>query len=252
MMYLCFANGRNRNEVIKIFEGESYEIDRLTSRFIDSNEIRKKYKKAFAEFQKKYPQAGNGSVRIYGDSVISENGQRVLYKKHKVAFNYITQDEKFLRWLGRNELEIPYNQRLIKDNYILYGIANRNRELIRIKEFLADIKRYDREDTCLTGGGKRYYYFLRCLLNRYEEYRALYDKPTLDAIWNQHLKKLEADKITLQKEPLEHTLTQEEFDMGIRHHYSKLDEEREIDPDRVYYDLPAVYADDVYDFFQCA
>lgn len=201
MVYLSIVNGRNQNELVKLYEGEIYEIDRLTINFISSDDIRKRYKAKLAEFKKKYPHAADGAVRIYGDGVYSENGQRVLYKKHKVAFNHIIKDKHFLRWTSERDLSGRYG-RVIKDVYILRGITQFHREITRINQYIKELKRKDKEDTGLTGGSTRYYLFMRALLNRYEEYRKIYHKPSIDEIWKEHLRKLDSSKTKLVKKTI--------------------------------------------------
>lgn len=253
MQYLCFVNGRNQEEIVKIIEGESYEIDRLTCNCVDSEQIRKKYKKQFAEFQSRYPQAKNGAVRIYGDNVYNENGQRVLYKKHKVAFNHIIKDTHFLRWFSRKELQKEKKDRIIFDTYILRGISEFNLEIVRINQFLSSIKRDDKKDSGLTGGGKRYYRFMRALLNAYEEYRQIYKKSSIDKIWKEHLARLEKTKlekeplgenIILPEEPQETLEAVEEFS-GIELPSIDLDE----DSYRIYDEEPLVFEEPLYEFF---
>ena len=254
MSYLCFVNGRNQNEIVKIFEGELFEIDRLTTNFINSDAIRKKYKKEFAEFQARYPSAKNGAVRIYGENIFSENGQRVLYKKHKIGFTQITKDVSFLKWFGKCELAKQKKDRIMYDTYRLRGIGEFGRELVCIREVLTELKRYDRKDTNLKGGGKRYYRFLRALLNYYESYRLKFNKPSIDEIWKEHLKQLEKANLERQNEvkdiipptneeladvlTVEHEMRMTFYDEGSSIIY---DEE----PDKIYYEEP------LYEFFTC-
>lgn len=248
MEYLCFVNGRNQNELVKIIEGELYEIDRLTTSCIDSDAIRKKYKKQFSEFQTAYPDAKRGAVRIFGDNVYGDNGKRVLYKKHKVAFNEIIKDKQFLRWSSREDLNGKRGNRLIYDTYILKGITEYHLELTRINQFLATIKRDDRNDIGLTGGGKRYYRFVRGLLSRYEEYYKEFNKPSIDDIWKEYLSGLE--KIKLEKESLgEQIIISPEIDeeeLFIERNY-EVSQEPQYDPD-LYPEEP-VFEEPIYEFF---
>jgi len=258
MVYLCFANGRNKDEIVKIFEGQIYEIDRLTSTCIDSDDVRKKYKKRFREFKTKYPNAKNGSVRIFGEGVYSENGQRVLYKKHKVAFNHIIKDADFLRWFARQELQKGKN-RLIYDTYVLKGIADYHKEITRINQFLNSIKQTDHKNTGLKGGGELFYRFMRALLNCYEEYQKSNDVseeyqksndvliPSIDEIWKEYLKKLEHARLE-RKAPGENIVLDDGDEMvgTQRAAEDSIDEEN---VDAIYYDVPPIYDEPLYGFF---
>lgn len=244
MEYLCFVNGRNQDEIVTIIEGEIFTIDRATTNYINSDTIRKKYKKKFAEFQRKYPHAGNGAVRIFGDSVYSENGQRVLYQKHKIAFKHIITDKPFLRYIAQKDLNGQKKDRIIYDTYILNGIAYYDLEITRINQFLSMLKKDDRKETGLTGGGRRYYLFMRILLNRYEEYRKKYNKPSIDDIWANHLKKLEDNSLALQRVQDEIMLLEPPTPAD-----TVIVDTQEIDED--YYRLgeEPVFEDPIYEFF---
>ncbi len=246
MEFLCFTNGRNQVEIVKIIEGDLHEIDRLTSKYLDSDAIRKKYRKEFALFQKKYPDAKNGAVRIFGESVKNENGLRVLYKKHKVVFNHIIRDKNFLRWFARAELNKPRSNRILSDIYILRGITEFHLELTRINQYLASIKKRDRAEDGKTGGGKRYYHFMRILLNRYEDYRKEFNKPSLDDIWKEYLKSFQ--DIKLDKTPKCGTITTSEQKVAETIQLPLIFDE-EIDPDQAMYDSEVIYGEPLYDFF---
>ena len=252
MEYLCFANGRKKDECVKIYEGPSFKIDRLTIKYIDSDAIRKKYSKEFADFQNRYPNGGKGSVRIYGDSIKGENGWRVLYQKHRIAFNYIIQDKAFLRWFAEGDLNRHSSKRVIYDTYTLIGIARWKVETTRINQFIERIKRDDRNEFGITGGAKRYYSFMRSLLSEYETYCKT--KPnvlTIEQIWRQHLEKTQ--NATLQSDPImdkprvkkDPTTT---YESELKEVIPSLYEE--IDPDRLYIGEEAVNVEPLYAFFQ--
>ena len=249
MEYLCFANGRKKDECIKIYEGQSFMIDRLTTNYTDSDAIRKKFAKEFSEFQRTYPNGSKGSVRIYGDSVKGENGWRVLYQKHKIAFNYIIQDKSFLRWVAEGDLKGYKNQRVIYDTYILNGIVRFNKELTRINQFIANIKRDDRKEFGVTGGAKRYYKFMRDMLNKYEEYCKLKSNAlTIDQIWRQHCKKTQ--NTALQQEPIMNEPRVEKEPVEEPSLYEIIPGFDEVDPDRIYLGEESVERESLYSFFQ--
>lgn len=247
MAYLCFADGRDQDKIVKIFEGKIYEIDRLTSTCIDSDDVRRKYEKQLHEFKTKYPDAKNGSVRIFGEGVYSENGQRVLYKKHKVAFEHIIKDTCFLRWFAMQELRKDIKDRLIYDIYVLRGIAQYRKEITRINQFLKTIKQTDRANTGLKGGAENFYRFMRALLNCYEDYRKSNDAPSIDDIWKEYLEKLSHTKLE-HKAPGENIVLDDGDEMvGVQHAAEASIGEENVDA--IYYDVPPIYGEPLYDFF---
>lgn len=263
MEYLCFANGRKKDECIKIFEGEAYEIDRLTSKYIDSDTIREKYAQEFSEFQRKYPNGSKGSVRIYGSSVTNENGWRVLYQKHIVAFKQIIQNERFLRFMAERELKSKRENRIIYDTYVLNGIAYYHKEKVRINQFIASIKREDRKQYGVTGGARRYYRFVRDLLNKYDEYcKHNTNALTIDQIWKQHLEKVQ--NASVQRKPIMNNpkvkvepIDDEEsiaellpgFEPDVKS-VPKIEQSNDYDPDDEYLGEQPVYREPLYGFFQ--
>lgn len=250
MEYLCFANGRKKDECVKIYEAEIFMIDRLTSKYADSDEIRKKYAKEFSEFQRLYPNGGKGSVRLYGDSITGENGWKVMYKKHKIAFNYIVNDKKFLRWFASNDLRLYRDKRIIPDTYILNGIAIYNKELTRIKQYIESLKHDDKKKYGITGGGKRYYRFVRDLLIKYDEY-CQYNKEalTVDQIWKQYLNSLQ--NVKLQKESIAKDIRIKEEQIEDEPLLSEvIPEFDDYEPDHIYLGEEPIYQEPLYDFFQ--
>lgn len=263
MEYLCFSNGRKQDECVRIFEGEAYEIDRLTSKYMDSDAIRKKYAREFGEFQRTYPNGGKGSVRIYGSSVTNENGWRVLYQKHIVAFKQIIQNERFLRFMAERELKVKRENRIIYDTYVLNGIAHYHKEKVRINQFITTIKREDRKQYGVTGGARRYYRFIRDLLNKYDEYcKYNANALTVDQIWKQHLEKLQ--NVSVQRKPImnnpkvkgepiedEETIAENlpgfEPDVKVD---PKVEQGDDYEPDYEHLGEQPVYREPLYEFFQ--
>lgn len=251
MEYLCFANGRKKDECVKILEAEEYVIDKMTVGFIDSDAIRRKYAAKFSEFQRLYPNGGKGSVRIFGDSIIGENGHKVLYSKHKEAFKHIIQDEAFLRWVAMQDLKRDYKHRTIHDTYTLNGIVIYHRERTRINQYIANLKREDRKQYGIRGGAKRYYKFMKNLLVKYEEYCKYNSKAlTVDQIWKQHLSSLQ--NIDLQHEPIMddmHVVNEPiKEEPALREIIPGFDDEYE--PDYEYLGEEPIYKEPLYDFFQ--
>ena len=263
MEYLCFANGRKKGECVRIFEGEIYEIDRLTSKYVDSDAIRKKYVREFSEFQRIYPNGGKGSVRIYGSSVTNENGWRVLYQKHIVAFKQIIQDERFLRFMAERELKSKRENRIIYDTYVLNGIAYYHKEKVRINQFIATIKREDRKQYSVSGGARRYYRFIRDLLNKYDEYcKYNTNALTIDQIWKQHLEKVRNASVQrkpimnnpqVKEEPIEDEETIAEILPGFEPDVkvdTNVEQCDDYEPDYEYLGEQPVYREPLYGFFQ--
>ena len=251
MEYLCFANGRKKDECVKILEADEYVIDKMTVGFIDSDAIRRKYAAKFNEFQRLYPNGGKGSVRIFGDSIIGENGHKVLYSKHKEAFKHIIQDEAFLRWVATQDLKGDYKHRTIHDTYTLNGIVIYHRERARIDQYIANLKREDRKQYGIRGGAKRYYKFMKNLLVKYEEYCKYNSKAlTVDQIWKQHLSSLQ--NIDLQHEPIMddmHVVNEPiKEEPTLREIIPGFDDEYE--PDYEYLGEEPIYKEPLYDFFQ--
>ena len=60
MAILCFANGNSQTEFVKIKKGQEWEIDKYTTQFEDSSDIRNKNKALYQEFQQKYPDKSCG------------------------------------------------------------------------------------------------------------------------------------------------------------------------------------------------
>lgn len=251
MEYLCFANGRKKDECVKIYEGQLFMIDRLTVNYQDSDAIRKKFAKEFREFQSLYPNGSKGSVRIYGDSITSENGKRVLYLKHKEAFKYIIEDKAFLRWLAEGDLKLNRSQRIIYDTYVLNGITRYNKELTRINQFIEAIKRDDRNEFGVRGGAKRYYRFMREVLFKYEEYsKTRKGVLTIDQLWKKHIES--KGKMKVQSDPI--------MDGNIHAKNEQKEEEPslyeiipgmdEVDPDRIYLGEEPLERESIYSFFQ--
>lgn len=206
MAFLCISNGRSSTEIIKLVEGEQYEIDKETLKFFDSDHIREKYKKKLNEFNNRYPWATSASIRIFDENQELENGLIVLYKKHLIAFKEIVRNQEFMKYLCKVEFakeksieEKGKRQTIYIDEYERKGILFRSFDS-SVDALLRNIRALDKKRDGVSSGGKRYYDFMRYVLLKYDYYIEHHNKnlPTVNKIYKDYLSVLENAK--LQKE----------------------------------------------------
>lgn len=216
MAYLVISNGREFSESILLLEGEQHEIDRFTSKCIDSDEIRKKKAKEFKTFQQKYPDGKNGSVRFFyldGDSQGEIKEGFVLYKKHMIAFQEIIRNEAFMLSYVRVERAKVYAADSEFRNHMT-GISNYDLKYdlngmihhsfnASLNRYIKRLKDCDKQKEGITGGGEKYFALMRTLIIRYNEYiKTRPELPTIDDIYKAHLAKLSGTKLQKTSTPL--------------------------------------------------
>ena len=183
MSFLAISNGNSSTDLIKIKEGEVWQIDKYTMTFQNSDEIRTKNAAAYRLFLERYPSGRRGAIRLFKPSShhIGEYHEwTVLYKKHYVAFAKIIQDVSFMRMLVRRSNsffsrydyhEITYHPERLK---------------VHMNRYCQNLKKKDQEETNEKGGGKNFYTFMREVLYQYTEYQKQYPGcPSIDTIYQQ-------------------------------------------------------------------
>lgn len=208
MFFLCISNGRSSTEVIKLIEGELYEIDKETIKFFDSDHIREKHKRELKAFNETYPDAFSAAIRIFDDEKEIENGLNVLYKKHLIAFKEIIKNEEFMKHLcrfeyakGKDMERTGKSQKIYMDKYetgrILFNNFNNSIEML-----LRNIRAQDKDRDGVKNGGQRYYDFMRYVLNKYNDYINKHNSklPTINDLYKKHLSVLENAKLQKEEE----------------------------------------------------
>lgn len=211
MAFLCISNGRSSTEIVKLIEGELYEIDKETIKFFDSDHIREKYKSKLKTFNDEYPNATSASIRIFDDENESENGLNVLYKKHLIAFKEIIKNEEFMKYLCRVEYAKEKDmektgkyQKIYIDEYQRKGILFKGFSS-SVKDLLRNIKAHDKRKDGAKNGGKRYFDFIRYVLTKYDFYINKHNPklPTINEIYKNHISILENAKLQKNEEERE-------------------------------------------------
>jgi hypothetical protein len=221
MAFLCVSNGRSSTEVTKLLEGELYEIDKYTTRYLNSDQIRDKNVAKLKNFKKNFPEAGNGSIRVFDENIPSENGLTVLYKKHVIAFGEILKNVKFMRFLASEErAKVLAARRGEKSTgsflplYELNGILKYNFSA-SINRLLKILKQRDKDKTGKTGGGQSYFSFMRLALRKYNFWQTENkNHPSIDEMYRKHLEIIESS--ALKKEPKSGRLVEETLPLYIQ------------------------------------
>lgn len=122
---LCYCIGDKPKIILE--ENSKEEIDKLTTKYEDSKELRKKYQNQITTYQKEQQEYINAiekkiSRKETGDIVlINHKNQRirVLYNKHVIIFNEIIEINKFYEYLAINYPGYidALEQYIIKDFY---------------------------------------------------------------------------------------------------------------------------------------
>ncbi len=189
MAVLSISNGKNEIESVKILSGEVWKIDKYTTEFEDSYEIRQLNQMKFEKFQLLYPNAGRGSVRLFlppkwrGESRI----WTVFYKKHKVAFSKVLCDEDFMRYYARyGSRYLTFHEKNAIENYpkqLEYCMETFCHSLLMKDEKARDCK----------GGGPLYFGFMRDILYRYLIYsRKNSNAKTIDQLYAEYYREIES------------------------------------------------------------
>lgn len=185
MAFLCIASGRSSTDVVKLKEGEVWEIDQYTMRLEDSSVVRDKNAKLLAQFQKMYPHSGTGAVRLFKPSHKVEGSWSewiVLYKKHYIAFQKILTNQMFMQYYARTSQRYfsPYDRKQIS-YYPRYLKTHMGR-------YCKELKRRDKEKTG-KNGGPLYYGFIRETIYQYMQYCNSISplSPSIDTLYEKHL-----------------------------------------------------------------
>lgn len=201
MAILTISNNHSSSEAVKVKEGDVWEIDRYTTKFRDSSDLRQQNQRLYQEFQSKYPNGGRGSISLF----VTKNGEYkewyVFYEKHLVAFKSIIHDQDFL------------------DYYMNFG---RSRNYFRnIKDFYKSLEGLDdRRES------KLYFETMRDMVYVYLQYcKENKDVKSIDQLYEEYYRReklMSRTSSPLQREPIEHRIF--------------LPSNKEIDPDILIYD----------------
>lgn len=184
MAILSISNGQYGSESVVLLEGEVWKIDKYTTTFEDSTEIRSLNSAAYSRFCKQYPHAGRGSVRLTLPKGRNEfKDWNVFYRKHRVAFSAVLKDRDFIEYYIDNEHGYFSN----------YDILSIERNPIRIGEITSQfctrlLERDAIENRC-KDGGPLYFGFMRSVLYQYLMYcRINKNAKTIDQIYAEYYK----------------------------------------------------------------
>lgn len=173
MAFLCISNSKKSNNVVIVKEGKLYEIDRETSRYVNSAAILKKYKKEVEKFKRLFPDHKNINIYILNDDLTPSN-EIVIYQTHRMAFDEIVKNKSFMRYLCKVEYARLKDSERYGERYEVFieeferkGILwhNFNRSVERV---ISILRSRDKDKDGVSRGGKRFYGFVRYVLTRYD------------------------------------------------------------------------------------
>lgn len=174
-------------------KGSNIEIDKFTTKFESSEEIRKYFKKEIDEYlekNKKYIETTYKNKNFRGRIAIIEarekdgslelNQKKVLYKKHLIAFKEIIKDKptmkRFLA-LERRGVNIFGLKKLVSP-FLVKTISYSNYQVVsQVNIIKKEIKR-----------SNNFYDILRLILKAYEMERKERNLKTVDAIYKTDIK----------------------------------------------------------------
>lgn len=117
MLKLVIAKDYECHKVIKLEEGSYHDLCLITSKYVDSNDIRKHYKKEYDTFYRAFKDKGDVVIV----DTINNKRYRVLYKDDiKVVLNLI-MDQSFMRYVVKGNFLDNLSQ---WDKYIIMGRKN--------------------------------------------------------------------------------------------------------------------------------
>lgn len=194
---LCLILDKDGYYRLVLKSGTSFEIDDYTTKFEDSDGIRKKHKKEINDFLQKYSDTiKNSNNPNYEGRIavvipkkigmdITEYQKKVLYKKHIIAFEYFINDKTYLIDLVKYERSLRKDDKLVSDyiSRIIFSRYVKNNTIIR------EFKKYLKEEK---NRKIAYYDLVRDALacyNQSREYRPFL--PSIDKIYEKYLKEKE-------------------------------------------------------------
>ncbi len=228
MAFLCFALGNSNMDLVKIKEGQEWEIDKYTTKFENSMEIRKKHSKEYDAFCQQY--SSPGSVRFFREKEDEIKEWRVLYRKHLVAFSKIVENPSFMGEFVRRKPNFfsEYDRRVI--------LYYRKQMGSHMRKYCRDKKKTDEKLFGMKQGGPRYFEFVREVIFHYSLYLSSHPKaPTIEEIYRQEeMKKraLKKPRATYRPPTIETA-----YPTALYHLAPQLDSSLgDIDPDILLYD----------------
>ncbi len=167
---------------VKFLESDVWQIDKYTTQFQNSTAIRNANEEKYYEFQKKYPSAGRGYVRLFHMSSRGEIQEwMVLYEKHKLAFPYILQNPDFMKYFVcvNKTYFSPFVQGLL--------LQKRKDGINQVRKYCRELKAADKKQMGVSDGGVKYYTFMRDIVYQYVAYtrKRSYAK-SIDQLVQQH------------------------------------------------------------------
>ena len=163
MYKLIIAKDYECRKFIKLIEGSYEEISEVTSKYLDSNEIRKKYKLEYDAFSRTFKE--NGDIVIIDDN---NERCRVLYKDDINAVKKLILNQYFMRYVITRRYITNTSE---WDNYTIMGRKTSNYGK-HMRKFLKSRK--EKGD---------FYSTIRFIEIAYENYRKENSKyPTLNSI----------------------------------------------------------------------
>ncbi len=223
MAILCFANGNSQAEFVKIKEGQEWEIDKYTTQFEDSSDIRNKNKALYQEFQQRYPDKACG-VHFYRETEEGIKEWKTLYRKHLVAFQKIIENPSFMYYFSRRKKEFfsQYDIRIL--SYYRKEVAS------HMKKYCREMKKKDEQEYHMKNGGPRYFAFVREVVFQYSMYLPYHsNEPTIDGFYEAYQsEKKKKQKPTTSREEVHIPRT---YQVPVFHPWQD-----RLDPDTILYD----------------
>lgn len=220
MAYLCISKNRSSSDVILLQEGEVFEIDKYTTKFLDSEALRKRNKKQTKEYNETYPEGKRGGIRLFvptGDELIE---YPVLYKKHVIAFREIIKNYQFMAHyseIKRNQEYYAYkertgNNRGNHETDLLTRIM-KQKNPTSVSEYIRYLKWLDENNCKVKGGGRRYYEFIRGIIHNYNKYLETHPTlPDVDHIAETHFKRLGNAKLEKRNHQIKESMQNPTFE----------------------------------------
>ncbi len=222
MAFLGISNGKSEREVIKVLSGDVWKIDSYTTNLEDSYEVRTKNFHAFQKFQKLYPTAGRGSVRLFLPSRRSGETKEwlVFYRKHKIAFSRILLNLEFMEdYVEEGSKYFTQSDMRVVDKYPASAHEYMN-------VFCRKLKEKDRIISGCEDGGPLYYGFMRDILYRYLKYsKKNPNVPSIEQLYTEYYRE-KNNQLSLSSD----------CDRTTTPSISMVSYKREADPDYLLYD----------------
>ncbi len=179
--YVGISSGNSSVDIIKLKEGDVWEVDKYTMQFEDSQDLRKHNKKAMEEFKRKYPQSGIGAVRLFKSARKDSKTLKewvVFYKKHLMAFPKIIQNPTFMAEVVRysSSYFAPFDKRIL-----LHEPKKVKRHM---GSYCMRLKKNDKSLGIQKGYGPKYLTFVREMIYQYGEFLKRHpEQETIDQIY---------------------------------------------------------------------